>query len=143
MSSLPKAQEAAVFVDTSAFYAALDRDDRWHSLAAEGFITLVQQRRPVYTTNLVVAETYVLILTRLNKTLALRWLKAIDIPTVFQAREDHIGVRELLLRQSLMSLSYADAFSFQVMEALGIRQAFTFDRHFQVYGWDVFPSPLL
>lgn len=133
---------AGVFIDTSAFFAAVDRDDRWHRIASEGFAGLVRERRPVHTTNLVVAEAYVLLLTRLNRTVATRWLEALDIPVRFQRREDHPQVQKLLHRHPELALSYTDALSFLAMDDLSIRQAFTFDRDFQAYGWEVFPHPL-
>lgn len=137
------AHSSGVFIDTSAFYAAVDRDDRWHRAAVEGFLGLVRERRPVHTTNLIVAETYVLLLTRLNRSVATQWLHAVDMPIRFQLQEDHHRVKNLLSRQPGLALSYADALSFLTMDDLGIRQAFTFDRHFQAYGLEVFPQTLL
>jgi predicted nucleic acid-binding protein len=42
---------------------------------------------------------------------------------------------EILLGQEDKDYSYVDATSFAVMERLGIETAFTFDRHFEQYGW--------
>ena len=53
-------RERSVFVDTPSFYALLDRSDRRHSEAREGFGRLAQERRPLFTSNLIVPETYVL-----------------------------------------------------------------------------------
>ena len=144
MTQVPNTQrERAVLVDTSAFYARLDRDDQWYQEALRGFDRLGQESRPVYTTNLIVAETYNLAMVRLGCSLAQRWLEAIQsVNLVFQRPEHHSVVQRTLERNSGRGFSYADALSFVVMEEMGIRTAFAFDRHFQEYGWAMFPAPL-
>ena len=144
MTQLPVTlRERAVLVDTSAFYARLDKDDQWYSLALQGFNRLVRERRPAYTTNLVMAETYTLALGRLGYSLAQQWLEALrSMNLVFQRQEHHSAVQRTLERYAGHGFSYTDAFSFVAMEETGIRTAFAFDRHFQEYGWDVFPRPL-
>lgn len=128
----------AVFIDTSAFYAFLDRSDRWHKEAVEGFKKLASERRPIYTTNLVIAETYALILVRLGLSVAQSWLEALRVNLFFQRREDHERVKALLLKYRDKDFSYTDGFSFLAMEELGIKTAFAFDPHFLQYGWQVY-----
>ena len=136
-------RERAVLVDTSAFYARLDKNDQWYQKALQGFNQLVQERRPAYTTNLVVAETYTLALGRLGYPMAQQWLVALrPINLLFQRQEHHSVVLRTLERYQGHGFSYTDAFSFVAMEEAGIRTAFAFDRHFQEYGWDVFPTAL-
>ena len=144
MTQLPiTLRERAVLVDTSAFYARLDKNDQWYQQALQGFNQLVQERRPAYTTNLVVAETYTLALGRLGYSMAQQWLEALrSINLLFQRQEHHSLVQRTLERYSGRGFSYTDAFSFVAMEETGIRIAFAFDRHFQEYGWEVFPTPL-
>jgi predicted nucleic acid-binding protein len=38
------------------------------------------------------------------------------------------------------TLSLVDCVSFEVMRRTGIRKAFAFDRHFQDYGYEIYPS---
>lgn len=135
--------DRSVFTDTSAFYAMLDRDDQWHSEAVKGFHRLAVEKRFVHTTNLVVAETYTLALVRLGYAIANGWLGAINnLNVMFQNSVHHQMVGSLLERYQGQGFSYTDAFSFVAMEAIGTRTAFAFDRHFQDYGWEVFPEPL-
>ena len=129
-------RERAVFVDTSAFYAYLDRADQWHEKAVQGFLLLSQERRPLFTTNLVMAETYTLALYRLAFPTAMAWLSALEsVNLVYQRREHHSKLQALLERYRGHGFSYTDAFSFTAMEEEGISVAFAFDRHFQEYGW--------
>ncbi|MBI4337585.1 MAG: type II toxin-antitoxin system VapC family toxin [Chloroflexi bacterium] len=141
---LPPAQrERAVLVDTSAFYACLDRDDQWHAEATRGLHLLAQERRPLFTTNLVVAETYTLLRLRLGHPIAQRWLESLAaINLVFQRQEHHRAVQTLLARYQKHTFSYTDALSFVMMEEMDLQLAFAFDRHFQQYGWQLFPAPL-
>lgn len=135
--------ERSVLVDTSAFYAMLDRSDQWHSEAVKGFHLLAQEKRFLYATNLIVAETYTLAMTRLGYPIAIGWQKALDnLNLVFQNQGHHRMVQSLLERYQGHGFSYTDAFSFIAMEETGIRTAFAFDRHFQEYGWANFPMPL-
>ena len=130
-------------MDTSAFYARLDRDDQWHREAVQGFHLLAQERRSLFTTNLIVAETYILALRRLGHAVAQRWLEAlVSFNLVFQREEHHQKVQALLRRYPSLNFSYTDAFSFIAMEETGLQTAFTFDRHFHHYGWALFPTPL-
>ena len=56
-----------VFVDTGAFYAALNRKDAHHQEAVQLFTRAVEEEWQVFTSNFVVAETHALILTRLGR----------------------------------------------------------------------------
>lgn len=132
-------RERSVFIDTSAFYALLDERDRWNSEAQRQFTVVTDERRPLVTSNLVVAETHVLLLRALGRAAALRWLDSLDINLIFQTEADHGEVYQLLARYEDKNFSYTDAFSFVVIERLGLGAAFTFDAHFRQYGVEVLP----
>ena len=55
-----------VFVDTSGFYALLDRTDPFHNTAKDAFQRAEQQKWRLVTTNYVVHETWALIQHRLG-----------------------------------------------------------------------------
>ena len=132
-------RESSVFVDTSAFYALLDRRDRSNSQAQRQFTILTDERRPLVTSNLIVAETYVLARFALGHGIAVRWLESLDINLVFQTNTDHEQVRTVLAQYEDKDFSYTDVTSFVVMERLGVPTAFTFDAHFRQYGVEVLP----
>jgi uncharacterized protein len=48
---------------------------------------------------------------------------------------DEASAKQILFRYDDKDFSFTDAISFVVMERLGIRTAFTFDRHFAQYGF--------
>lgn len=132
-------KERAVFVDTSAFYAFLDERDEWNTQALGELKSVTEERRPLVTSNLVVAETYTLARTALGHAVATRWLDSLDLNLIFQTEADDELVRSLLARYEDKAFSYTDAASFVLMERLGIPTAFTFDRHFRQYGVAVIP----
>ena len=56
-----------VFVDTSAFYAVLDRDDANHAAAEEAWRALLGEPATLLTTNYVLVETAALLQRRSSK----------------------------------------------------------------------------
>ena len=135
--------ERGVLLDTSAIFGALDEDDQWHQRAARGFHLLSQEQRPLYVTSITIAETHGLIVSRLDDLIGLAWLDNLTGMNVeHHLPDDHRQVLEVLRRNMGRAYSYGDAFSFLVMQRVGIHLAYTFDRHFQEYGWEIFPGPL-
>ena len=89
-------------------------------------------------TNFIVGETHGLVLSRLGSGLARRWLFGNVWPIERITADDEVRARDILRRYDDKSFSYVDATSFSVMERLGIRQAFSFDPHFEQYGLELF-----
>ncbi len=144
LQNVPRsARQRGVMLDSSAAFAKLDADDQWHEKAVRGFDLLVQEKRPLYVTSLIIAETHGLISSRLDDLAGIEWLDSLrTYNVIFHSSQDHSRVLGLLRKTQGKGFPYADAFSFLVMEDLGVRLAFTFDHHFQDYGWEIFPGPL-
>jgi len=123
-----------VFVDTSAFYAALDSSDAKHEDAKSLFGKAADERWNLITTNFVVAETHALILTKLSRHAAAEWLRRVPAKIKRVKEEDEEKGKEIIFKYQDKDFSYCDATSFALMERLGINQAMAFDRHFQQYG---------
>lgn len=126
-----------VFVDTSALYALADRSDRRHDEAVAVSERLAKDKVPVFTTNYVVAEAHVLILSRLGHAAARTWLRNMKLRVEQVTLRDQQEARAVILRQNDKDYSLADATSFAVMKRLACRTAFTFDRHFQWFGFEI------
>ncbi|SRR5712692_9850844 len=124
----------AVFVDTGAFYAALNRKDGYHREAVQLFTRAVEQEWQLVTSNFVVAETHALILTRLGRDLATDWLRDVPAEVVRVTEDDEGKARRIIFGYRDKEFSYCDATSFAVMERLRIRQVLAFDPHFTQYG---------
>jgi uncharacterized protein len=129
-----------VLIDTSAFFALTAPRDADHHPALTIQQRLITERWRLYTTNLVVAETHALLLTRLGRTIALSTLHSIDHSTTTIVRisnADETRAREIISQYDDKDFSLTDATSFAVMERLRIPYAFTFDRNFTQYGLPV------
>ena len=129
-----------VFTDSSAYFALLDRRDQRHAEARAIQEWLIRQRARLFTTDLVVAETHALLLTRLSHAVATAFLRDMtqSFTTVLWVKPSDIErARELIYRYDDKDFSLTDAASFVVMERAAISAAFTFDHHFAQYGLTV------
>lgn len=127
-----------VFVDTSAYFASIRTTEADHIQARAITLRLADQGDTLYTSNFVIAETHALLLNRIGRADAARFLEAIFAGStrIIRVREgDETRAREIIWRLSDKEYSYTDATSFAIMERLHIKEAFTFDQHFAQYGF--------
>jgi predicted nucleic acid-binding protein len=128
-----------IFVDTSAFYAILDRDDENFAKSARIWDALVSGADFLITTNYVVVEACALIQHRLGlralRTFSEDMLPVIDVRWI--TADDHAAALQSLLTANRQRLSLVDCVSFFVMRTDGIHRAFAFDRHFAELGFDL------
>jgi predicted nucleic acid-binding protein len=123
-----------IFVDTSAWFALMDRSCVEH-LTASNFATDVQD--VLVTTDYVLAETLTLLRARrlheeaielgdclLSQRLArLEWVTPGDVQKAW-----------ILFQYRDKAWSFVDCVSFAVTQRLGIQDAFAFDEHFRQLG---------
>ena len=130
-----------IFVDTSAIYALLDRDDRDHLKASEQWAKMLKSGMPLFTTNYVVVEVCALSQSRLGlhavRTLQDDLLPAIEVQWL--DKSSHDSAMTALLAARRRKLSLVDCSSFLAMRQAGARTAFAFDKHFGEEGF-LFPS---
>jgi predicted nucleic acid-binding protein len=127
-------------VDSSAYFALSDRSSINHERAARVQVGLTRERRLLFTTNFVIAETHALVLSRLGRDIAastLGWIQESAATIVRVSERDELRAREIIATHTDKDYSYTDATSFAVMERLRIGEAFTFDRHFAQFGFAV------
>lgn len=131
----------SVFVDTSALYAALDRDDENHSAAAQAFSALLRSETLV-THDYVVLESTALLQRRLGME-AVRALVDDVLPAfelVFVDEPLHRAAVAGLLAAGARDVSLVDWASFELMRRLGLTEAFAFDEDFGRQGFRVLPA---
>ena len=131
----------AVLVDTSAFYAMLDRADANHVSAADEWRRLLGRGTLLLTHNYIVVEAAALVQNRLGTAALRHFLEDLLAPvrTEWMDQERHQKTVDLLLPAGRRKLSLVDCASFVVMRELGIREAFCFDAHFREAGFQVLP----
>jgi len=130
-----------IFVDTSAFLAILNRGDRFHISAGAAWRTWLTQDAQFITSNYIVLETTALVQHRLGvdavATLHEDMLGPLHIEWI-DVDMHNLAVNVLLTHRQ-RQLSLVDCTSFALMRHLGIRQVFTFDRHFAEQGFTCLP----
>jgi uncharacterized protein len=132
-----------IFVDTSAWVALADKDDTHHKKAASIFSSLLKNYRSLISSNLIIAETYILILKELGHKAALSFLEGVRtsprIMKIYSNEEAEAEAEKILRKYEDQQFSYTDAVSFAIMEERKIKQAFSFDKHFLVAGFENIP----
>jgi len=133
----------AIFMDTGAWFALADESDQYHKQAVGIYPGLIKDNHRLMTTNLVIAEAYILIRRAIGHRPAMTFLQNIEAsPRVGKIYSDQTleqNAEEILERYEDQDFSYADAVSFATMKQHGIRVAFSFDRHFMTAGFTTIP----
>ena len=124
-----------LFVDTSAWYALLDRNDRNHA-AANQFIQ--ESDEPLVTSTYVLDETVTLAKRHLGHAVAVRagqqlWAEEVS-RLVRVTPADEVLAWSIFTRHADKGYSFTDCTSYAMMQRLGIDTVFAFDVHFEQYG---------
>lgn len=131
-----------VFVDTSAFLAVLDADDKDHAKAKTAWTDLISSEANLLCHNYVLVESSALIKHRLGLK-AVRVFEGDILPLIhvkWIAEDVHKAGVSALLTASKRKLSLVDCVSFEIMRRLGLDTAFTFDSHFDEQGFVCIPK---
>jgi predicted nucleic acid-binding protein len=130
-----------IFVDTGAWFALLVPEDRDH-LAAESW--LERNVQPLVTTDYVIDELLTLLRMRGQSQRAVKagqMLLGEDIARIAWVSPPDVRQGwDYFWQYQDKGWSFTDCVSRAVIERLGIRHAFAFDRHFRQFGTlDVVP----
>jgi uncharacterized protein len=121
-----------LFVDTSVFYAAVDRGDVGHVRAT----AMLGTKEPLVTTDHVLLETWLLAQRRLGHATADAFWGGVrsggvDLATVEAGDLDAAWQMGEVFRDQAFSI--VDRTSFAVMLRLGVHRAASFDKDFAVF----------
>ena len=121
-----------VYVDTSALFAVLDRDDSNHNRAKAIWTDLIEADTVLCCSNYVVVECCALIQRRLGAKALRVFLEDMSpvLTVEWIAQERHQAAVQILLHMRSRTVSLVDCVSFVVMRDLGMDRAFVFDKHF-------------
>ena len=129
-----------MFVDTSAFYALLDEDDRFHASASAEFRSAAGQE--LATHSYVLVETLALVGARLGfgavEQLVESLLPVIRVSMVDEAL--HLQSLAAFRAARTGSVSFVDQVSFAFMRRQGVDVAFAFDADFSSEGFRLVPA---
>jgi predicted nucleic acid-binding protein len=130
-----------IFIDTSAFYALLDRDDANHQAAKGAWAKILSAENTLVASNYILVETFALLQNRLGLA-AVQAFQEDLVPILnieFVNLEAHRSGTAALLVAAKRTLSLVDCISFEIMRSLGIKTAFAFDAHFKEAGFQTTP----
>lgn len=130
-----------IYVDTSAIFAGLDKDDVHNQKALNTWNNILSKDNILITTNYVLLESITLIQRRLGIK-AVRVFQEDILPLIniewIDAEMHRSGV-SAFLAASIRNLSLVDCVSFEIMRTLGIKTIFAFDPHFSEQGFNCIP----
>jgi uncharacterized protein len=126
-----------IFLDSVGLIALWDTDDQWHATADAAYQQMVSQRRSTLTTSFILLEcgntaarhAFRSDVCSLRRAMELR--NELIVPT----EGDWQAAWAAYERGDAAQAGVVDHVSFVVMRRLGIREAFTSDRHFQAAGF--------
>jgi predicted nucleic acid-binding protein len=132
-----------IFVDAGAWFALADKNDANHRKAAGIYPALLSTSGRLITSNLVIAEAYILILMELGHAAASDFLERIQssprIARAYSTENIESEARVMLDKYRDHDFSYTDAVSFTIMKRQKIGKAFAFDKHFLTAGFLTVP----
>ncbi len=126
-----------IFCDTSGLYALLDRRNAYGERATAAWRRFLADSTPLVTTNYVFLECATLLQARigLRAVAAFREIAEAFVETHWVDRTLHVAALDQLQsldRRGLM----VDCSSFAFMRRNALTHAFTFDRHFEEFGFE-------
>jgi len=130
--------KSIVFVDTSAIAAVANGNDQDHNSALRIYKKLQELQFYFVVTNFVIAETHAILLQRVkNIEEARTWLvnSAYKDFGVFKPEKDmEMEAVKEIDKYKDKDFSLTDMLSFLVMEKIGIKYYFAYDKHFAQIG---------
>lgn len=133
-----------IFVDTSAWVAVTNRRDQYHETAGNFYKGIFKEFHEILTTNLVVAETYILLRLDCGSAVALGWWERIasslKVKIIYADPDLTEEAIKILRRYNDQPFSLTDAISFALMKKMKISDAFAFDVHFTTAGFIQLPQ---
>lgn len=132
-----------IFIDTGPILAQHHALDQHHAAAKEAFRQLVERRERCFTSNLVLSEAFTLMGRRLSYGYAAQAARHIlssrSLTILRPDQADDMEAVRLLEKYADQRVGFADCISFILMVKSRIRRAFSFDRHFERAGFELWP----
>lgn len=124
------AQSLKVFVDSSLFLAFIDRTDLNHLKSASIFEFLAKQRYHLFTSSIVVIQTFNALEKNLGSTISLEFLQIIiesDIQILHPGEQDFIAAYRFLKLNPNRQVSLVEIINTNLMSKHGVGSVLTFD----------------
>lgn len=134
---------ADVFVDTSGWYALIDRRDVGHDATVATVERVIRDGGRLVSTDYVIDESCTLAKARAGSEAALRLLDLLNGTSALDREwigAERFARAEALFRQYRdQAFSFTDCTSFVVMQERRLQQVITGDDHFRIMGFELLP----
>jgi predicted nucleic acid-binding protein len=128
-----------IFIDTSAFYALMDRSDSYHHSASKLWAHFLDRGDYLKTSNYVTVETLALLQNRLGFEAADLWYRDVlgIVETFWIDKVLHNLAIEIWFSLGRRKLSLVDCTSFVIMRQDKMKKVFGYDKHFTDQGFEI------
>lgn len=133
-----------IFADTSALKSVFDKNDDFHKRAIAFWKRIKEEGKVILTSNFILDELFTLFRSQMGKVAALQ-LRQDLLESPEQLKLLRITVKDEQKAWEYFEnlpdryLSFTDCTSFALMKRLGLKEVFTFDKHFVKVGFKVYP----
>jgi predicted nucleic acid-binding protein len=126
-----------IFIDTSALYALVSRNDRFHEKAKNIYMNLIDEGRVLYTSAYVLVETIALIHSRLGFEVVRKFMKGIEniIEVIYIDEKLHKEIWRLL-EDKEGQISFVDCSTVLLVKQMDT-ELFAFDEDLKREGFKV------
>ncbi len=131
-----------LFVDTSAWCALSDRNDQNHKKASDFLNSLKGKNIKIITSDYIFDESVTLLRAHISHSSSVDFGNSLlrsDVIIHSIDRDIWIDAWNIFVNYSDQHFSFTDCSSFALMKKLNIRDAFTFDHHFRIIGFNCHP----
>ena len=133
-----------IYIDTGAFLARHLSKDQYHRQANTFWDVIRNNSEKCVTSNFVLDETFTLLGRRAGYSFAAQRAKNIyaseSLDILRPSREDELEAIGFFEKYSDHRLSFTNCVSFILMKLNKIKRVFTFDHHFHLAGFQIYPK---
>ena len=133
-----------IYIDTGAFLARHLSKDQYHLQANAFWESVHKKNEACVTSNFVLDETFTLLGRRAGYNFAAQRARNIYASESLQilrpTGKEELTAIDFFEKYSDQRLSFTDCVSFVLMQSKKIKRIFTFDHHFQLAGFQIYPK---
>ena len=133
-----------IYIDTGAFLARHLSRDQYHPQANTYWGAIQKKNEACVTSNFVLDETFTLLGRRAGYNFAAQRARNIYASESLQilrpTGKEELTAIDFFEKYSDQRLSFTDCVSFVLMQSKKIKRIFTFDQHFQLAGFQIYPK---
>jgi predicted nucleic acid-binding protein len=133
-----------IFIDTGAFVARFVVRDQFHDEAVLAWDQLRDSELGCVTSNFVLDETFTLLARRTSYRFAAQrarnLLTSDQLEILRPGQDDELQALARFEKFADQRVSFTDCVSFELMKSRRVQRVFSFDRHFALAGFEMWPG---